>query len=290
MRPPADIGAVARARSVRTALTIAGSDPSGGAGAQMDLKCFAALGVHGCSALTAVTVQNTAGVRSANPLAPRLVKEQLDALYDDFKIDAVKTGMLHDAAIVKVVAGRLAREGTPLVVDPVLSATSGAALARPDLAKAIRTRLMPLAILVAPNVPEAEALSGVRISGLETMKRACVRLSRSGARNVLIKGGHLGGGSASDLLYDGEFHIFRGQRIYRDVHGTGCMLSAFTTGFLACGLPVPEAVGLAKLRVMEAIRFSERPGRGRFIGDPLVCRWNTSVRRRAIRKNTSQTL
>jgi hydroxymethylpyrimidine kinase/phosphomethylpyrimidine kinase len=265
-----DTPGVARGKASGTALTIAGSDPSGGAGVQMDLKCFAAANVHGCSVLTAVTVQNTAGVRSANPLSPRLVREQLEAVYDDFSIGAVKTGMLHNAAIVRVVAEKLEKERTPLVVDPVLSATRGAPLARADLAGAIRKRLLPLALLAAPNIHEAEELAGVKIDGLESMKEACARLHGLGARNVLIKGGHLPGGNSSDLFYDGEFHILMGRRLDRDVHGTGCMLSAFIAGHLARGLCLAEAVLLAKARVTGAIRLATRPGKGRAVGTPLA--------------------
>ncbi len=270
MNANADTASVAGDRSVRTALTIAGSDPSGGAGIQMDLKCFSAAGVHGCSAVTAVTVQDTSGVRSANPVSPRLVREQLDAVYDDFSIGSVKTGMLHNAAIVRVVADKLAEEGTPLVVDPVLAATRGAALARPDLPGAIRKRLLPIAILVTPNVAEAEALTGLRIDELDSMIQACVELHELGASSVLLKGGHLPGNNANDLFYDGEFHILIGRRLKRDVHGTGCMLSAFIAGFLAGGMHLAEAAGLAKRRVAEAIRFSIRPGKGRLVGVPLA--------------------
>jgi hydroxymethylpyrimidine/phosphomethylpyrimidine kinase len=257
-----------RKRKSETALTIAGSDPSGGAGVQMDLKCFAAANVHGCSALTAVTVQNTRGVRSANPVAPRLVLDQLDAVFSDFEVSSAKTGMLCEAAIVKVVADRLAKEGTPLVVDPVLAATRGAALARPGLAGAIKKRLLPIALLVTPNIPEAEALAGIRIDGPDEMKRACIALSRFGARNVLLKGGHAAGARASDLLYDGEFTVLTGPRLRRDVHGTGCMLSAFIAAYLARGMPLQDASLVAKARVAEAIERSTRPGGGRAIGMP----------------------
>jgi len=257
-------------RTARVALTIAGSDPSGGAGVQMDLKCFAAVGVHGCSALTAVTVQNTTGVRSANPLSPKLVREQLEALYDDFKIDIVKTGMLYEAAIVEVVTAKLGEEGTPLVVDPVLAATAGAPLASNDLAGALKQRLLPKALLVTPNIAEAEEMTGVHIRGEDSMRHACIELYQLGCENVLLKGGHIPKGPANDLLYDGTFHVLEGPRLERNVHGTGCMLSAFSAGMLAKGLSVPEAVGLAKLYVMDAIRFSEGHGKGRLIGNPFV--------------------
>lgn len=260
---------VAGKASAGSALTIAGSDPSGGAGIQMDLKCFSASGVHGCSVLTAVTVQNTAGVRSANPVSPRLVGEQLDAVYDDFSIGAVKTGMLHNAAIVRVVAEKLEKEGTPLVVDPVLSATRGAPLARADLLGAIRKRLLPLALVVMPNLREAGALTGADVTDVDSMIQACVELRGMGARNVLLKGGHLAGRNATDLFYDGEFHNLMSRRLGREVHGTGCMLSAFTAAYLARGTPLPDAVLLAKGRVTEAIRLSTRPGKGRAIGMPL---------------------
>jgi len=250
------------------ALTIAGSDPSGGAGLQMDLRCFASAGVHGCSVVTAVTVQNTQGVRSAFPVPPRVVRAQLDAVYDDFDVAAAKTGMLHDAGIVSVVADRMRKEGTPLVVDPVLSATHGAPLARPDLVGAIRRRLLPAALLVTPNIAEAGTLTGVRMDGLDSMKLACAALSRMGAQNVLLKGGHLSGRDARDLFYDGEFHFLAARRHKRDVHGAGCMLSALVAGMLATGMPLENAVLFAKARVAEAIRRSTRPGRGRAVGAP----------------------
>jgi len=263
-------------RTARVALTIAGSDPSGGAGIQMDLKCFAAVGVHGCSVLTAVTVQNTSGVKSANPVSPKLVREQLDAIFDDFKIDIAKTGMLYDSAIVEVVAARMAEEGTPLLVDPVLAPTAGSPLASHDLAGALKLRLLPKALLVTPNIPEAEELSGVKIRGEDSMRRACLEIYQLGCENVLLKGGHIPHGPANDLFYDGAFRSFEGKRLGRDVHGTGCMLSAFAAAVLAKGLPMTEAIGIAKLYVTEAIRFSESPGKGRFIGNPFVKLMNSA--------------
>jgi hydroxymethylpyrimidine/phosphomethylpyrimidine kinase len=261
---------MAREIGTRTALTIAGFDPSGGAGLQMDLKCFAALGVHGCSVVTAITVQNTAQVRSVFALPPTLVNEQLDAIYDDFKVDVVKTGMLHDASIVGVVAARVAEEGTPLVVDPVLNASVGASLSSADLVAALKERLLPKALLVTPNIPEAEELTGLRIRGEEGLRRACLELFQLGCESVLIKGGHLPGGPANDLFYDGTFRVYEGERLDRSVHGTGCMLSAFTAAELARGASVQDAVGLAKRLVTDAIRFAGEPGKGRSIGNPLT--------------------
>ena len=269
---------MAREIGTRTALTIAGSDPSGGAGLQMDLKCFAALGVHGCSVATAITVQNTMGVRSVFPLSPNLVREQLDAIYDDFTVDVVKTGMLHDASIAGVVATRLTEEGTPLVVDPVLSATAGASLSDRDLVVALRERLLTKAFLVTPNIPEAEELAGQRIRGDDGLRRACIELFQLGCENVLIKGGHLTGRQANDLFYDGTFRIFEGERLERKVHGTGCMLSAFTAAELAKGVEVQDAIGRAKRLVSDAIRFGEGLGKGQPLGNPLVGLQNSAQR------------
>jgi hydroxymethylpyrimidine kinase/phosphomethylpyrimidine kinase len=260
-----------RKEKQRTVLSVAGSDPSGGAGVQMDLKCFAAAGVHGCSAITAITVQNTKGVRSVTALPARLVAAQLEAVFDDLEISAMKTGMLHNASTVGVVAANAAEKGTALIVDPVLAASRGAPLSRPDLMAALRERLIPQAILVTPNIPEAEKMTGIEIREVDDMRGACREILALGCKSVLLKGGHLPTKESDDLFYDGRFCVFKGTRLDRNVHGTGCMLSAFITAFVGKGWPVRKSVGMAKGIVTEVIRTSRPIGRGMYIGNPLGC-------------------
>ena len=269
---------MARDAEAMAVLTIAGSDPSGGAGAQMDLKCFAAAGVHGLCALTAVTVQNTTRLGALHPVPAAVVKEQLDAAYEDFRVEAVKTGMLYEASIAETVADKVAEEGTKLVVDPVLSASVGATLSKPDLVAAFRQRLLPKAFLVTPNLPEAGELLGKRMKGEEDMRRACRELHDLGCQNVLLKGGHLPGGPALDILYDGRFIALEAPRLGVKAHGTGCMLSAFITAYLAQGIPLEQSVRQAKERVSEALQYATRPGRGLAIADPLNGLHNASHR------------
>lgn len=237
------------------ALTIAGSDPSGGAGLQADLLTFAALGVHGASVVTALTAQNTLAVRAIAPVDPTFVAQQLDAVLDDLDVRAAKTGMLHRAAVVEAVAERLAARAVPhLVVDPVIVATTGVVLLEPAGVAALRARLLPLATLVTPNLGEAEALTGRPVADPAGMREAARALVGAGARAALVKGGHLPG-DALDVLYDGRgFHEFRAPRIAtRHTHGTGCVLSAAVTASLARGLPLVEAVAAAKHHVTHAL-------------------------------------
>jgi hydroxymethylpyrimidine/phosphomethylpyrimidine kinase len=248
----------------RTALTIAGSDSGGGAGIQADLKTFAALGVYGTSALTAVTAQNTRGVRAIAELAPALVAAQIDAVVEDIGVDAVKTGMLANAAIIATVVARVQTHGlTPLVVDPVMVATSGDRLLRDDALQALRTTLLPLALIVTPNLPEAAALASIAVDRRADLEDAARRISALGARYVLITGGHAPG-DPTDLLFDGQgFVEFRGERIRTtSTHGTGCTLSAAIAAYLARGETVVDAVGHAKAYVTAALRAVYPVGHG----------------------------
>ena len=258
-----------RKEKPRTVLSVAGSDPSGGAGVQMDLKCFAAAGVHGCSAITAITVQNTKGVRSVTALPARLVAAQLEAIFDDVEISAMKTGMLHNASTVGVVVAKVAELGTALIVDPVLAASRGAPLSKPDLLGALRERLIPQAILVTPNIPEAERIARMEIRGEDDMRSACREILALGCKSVLLKGGHMNTKESNDLFYDGRFRVFKGPRLDRNVHGTGCMLSAFITTFVGKGWPLRKSVETAKGIVTGIIRSSRPIGRGMYIGNPL---------------------
>ena len=220
---------------MKVALTIAGSDSSGGAGIQMDLKVFQACGVYGTSVVTALTAQNTAGVWRGHRITPRFVAEQIDAVTRDIPIAAAKTGMLDRAQIVQAVADRVRRRGIPLlVVDPVIAATDGTPLLNRRGVELLKTELLPQAFAVTPNVPEAELLSGIPITDLASLQAAAVRIGEFGAKAVIVKGGHREGPATDILWWDGKFHEFSGERLDRvDVHGTGCAYSAALTARLA---------------------------------------------------------
>ena len=249
---------------VHVALTIAGSDSSGGAGIQADLKTFAAFGVYGASVVTALTAQNTRGVHAIAAVGASFVAAQLDAVLDDLDVGAAKTGMLLSAAVIDAVADRLATRPLPhLVVDPVLVATTGEALLEPAGIARLRERLVPLATLLTPNLREAEALTGRPVANPADMRAAARALLDLGARAVLVKGGHLQG-EALDLLDDGRnVRELSAPRIAtRDTHGTGCMLSAAIAAGLARGLDLTAAVVAAKRYVTRAIESAPRVGRG----------------------------
>jgi hydroxymethylpyrimidine/phosphomethylpyrimidine kinase len=248
------------------ALTIAGSDSGGGAGIQADLKSFTVLGVYGASAITAVTVQNTVGVRDAQVLEADFVSAQMDAVLDDIGCDAAKTGMLGTAEVVFAVASRLTAHDVPnVVVDPVMVAKSGDRLLAEDARMAVIEHLLPAARLVTPNLPEAEALLGEEITR-ETMEEAARALCEMGADAALIKGGHLEGGAALDVLYDAasdEVHRYQSPRIdTKNTHGTGCTFSSAIAAFLARGWRLERAVAWGKRFVTEAIRRGLPLGEG----------------------------
>jgi hydroxymethylpyrimidine/phosphomethylpyrimidine kinase len=252
-------------RPPAVALTIAGSDSSGGAGIQADLKTFAAHGVYGASAIAALTAQNTTGVTSVHAVPPAFVAAQIDAVADDLPIAAVKTGMLFDAGIVAAVADVLRRRAFPnLVVDPVMVSKSGARLLEEDAVKALCERLLPLATLVTPNLPEAAVLAGRPVESDEDRREAARRIAGLGARAVLVKGGHATGPEAIDLYYeDGRFEILRSPRqATRHTHGTGCTLSAAIAARLAKGDPLFEAVQGAKEYLGRALKAAPGLGHG----------------------------
>lgn len=249
--------------TVARAMTIAGSDSGGGAGLQADLKTFSALGVYGASVVTAVTAQNTLGVTAVLELPLELIAAQIDAVATDIGFDATKTGMLSSAAIVELVAKKVIEHGlSPLVVDPVMVATSGDRLLREDAVAALRERLIPLATVVTPNLPEAEVLVGHPVESAEARREAAKAIVALGARAVLIKGGH-GSGPAVDLYYDGEFVELRAERIVTpNTHGTGCTLASAIAAGLARGRSPLEAVREAKRYVTEALRAAFPLGHG----------------------------
>lgn len=245
-------------------LTIAGSDSGAGAGIQADLKTFAALGVYGTSVITAVTAQNTLGVFEVFELAPDLVAAQMDAVVKDIGAHATKTGMLANAGIVALVAKKVREYRLAnLVVDPVLSAKGGEALLGNDAVKTLCDDLFPLAVVVTPNIPEAERLTGLRLGGIRSIRQAAERILAMGPRSVVIKGGHRKG-PASDFFYDGEtFREITAPRILtRNTHGTGCTFSAAIAANLAKGMRLETAVIQAKRYVTRAIRRSFSIGEG----------------------------
>jgi hydroxymethylpyrimidine/phosphomethylpyrimidine kinase len=237
-------------------LSIAGSDSGGGAGIQADLKTMLALGVHGMTVVTAVTAQNSLGVQGYWELPVAAVRAQLDSVLGDIGVDAVKTGMLASAALVETVAATLSTVDVPVVVDPVSVSKHGDPLLDPAALDAVRTKLLPVATLVTPNLPEAAALAGVQVAGEPDLRRAAAALLELGPRAVLIKGGHLeGGADAVDLLWDGQDeHVFRApRRPTPHTHGTGCTLASAIAARLALGDPLPAAVGAAKQYVTGAV-------------------------------------
>ena len=249
---------------MKTALTVAGSDSGGGAGIQADLKTFAAIGVHGTSAITAVTAQNTKGVSGIFDLPPSFVEAQFDAIAVDIGVDAMKTGMLFSAEIIAAVVGKIVQYGiSQVVVDPVMVATSGDLLLREDAIEAVKRALLPVALVVTPNRREAEVLAGMEIQSEDDVLEASRRIHALGPRYVLIKGGHATG-DAVDYLFDGhEMRGFLAPRIETEnTHGTGCTLSAAIAAYLALGGGVVEAVSGAKEYVTEALRHAYSLGKG----------------------------
>ena len=250
---------------VVSALTIAGSDSGGGAGIQADLKTFAALGVHGLSAITALTAQNTRGVTAVHVPPVEFLRAQIDACFDDFDICAVKIGMLATADVITTVADALERHRPcAVVLDPVMVATSGSRLLADDAIDALRRRLLPLATLVTPNIPEAEALLGHAIPDAATAQRAVTALRKLGARAVLLKGGHLAEGSAVIDRYDdgAQAASFVHPRIDVLAHGTGCTLASAIAANLCLGKALPDACQDASDYIADALRAGYRPGRG----------------------------
>jgi hydroxymethylpyrimidine/phosphomethylpyrimidine kinase len=249
---------------MRCALTIAGSDSSGGAGIQADIKTFAAFGVYGASAVTAITAQNTRHILSSVPLAPDLVAAQIDAVATDFDLDATKIGMLATASIVDVVASAIERRTLRRVVlDPVFVSSSGHLLLDAPGVERLRTRLLPLAAVITPNADEAAALSGVPVRTVADARIAAHRLIAIGARAVVITGGHLEGGCVDIIFEAGVLTELRGERIAADhTHGTGCTFSSALAARLALGDELVAAARAAKQYVADAIRRAPGLGRG----------------------------
>lgn len=251
---------------VPIALTIAGSDSGGGAGIQADLKTFSALGVYGASAITAVTAQDTRRVYGVVEMTPEFVAQQIDVVLDDIGAEAVKTGMLSNAAIVEAVADRMKHHGiVNLVVDPVMVAKGGDKLLLESAVEALKTRLLPLALIITPNIPEAEVLVGRQLNDWEEIKDAAREIRDMGVANVVIKGGHKTGElTATDILYDGEgFRDFSvGWVQTSSTHGTGCTFASAIAATLAKGENVPTAIAAGKAYVTKALQDAYPIGHG----------------------------
>ena len=247
-------------------LIVAGSDSGGGAGIQADIKTVTALDGFAMTAITALTAQNTLGVHGVSPVDIDFIQIQMRVVLEDIGADSIKTGMLHSAEVIEAVCSVAEKEasGIPLVVDPVMVAKGGASLLDTDAVATLRDRLLPLAGVITPNIPEAEALLGTEISGLDDMKASAERLVSLGPPAVLVKGGHMDGHVLTDVLLDVDgFHLFETERVDTvHTHGTGCtMASAIATG-LAQGIGLPAAVGRAQAYVAAAIRGAPGYGSG----------------------------
>lgn len=249
---------------IKKVLTIAGSDCSGGAGVQADLKTMSAHGVFGMSVIVSVVAENTARVIDIQDIRPEMIEKQIDAVFEDIVPDAVKIGMLSTPACMQAVAGKL-RQYQPrhVVIDPVMYAKNGCPLMKPDAVGALIEHVLPLADVLTPNIPEAECITGIKIECAEDMEEAARKLCAMGCKGALVKGGHAIG-NALDILYDGErFYRFETKRIHtKNTHGTGCTLSSAIASNLALGCDIPEAVRRAKAYVTDAIEHSLAIGNG----------------------------
>ncbi|MDD2836263.1 MAG: bifunctional hydroxymethylpyrimidine kinase/phosphomethylpyrimidine kinase [Methanothrix sp.] len=241
-------------------LTIGGSDSGGGAGIQADLKTFCVLGLHGTSAITAITAQNTLGVQHVFGLGPEIVVEQLRSITDDFTIAFAKTGMLHTGEVVNAVADHLSTRKIPFVLDPVIEAEAGGRLLRPEAVEALKENLIPLSSVVTPNIFEAQALTGIEVRDRQSAYQAAQKILELGSKAVIIKGGHL---DCIDLLMTENLAILLpGERVKGENHGVGCTYSAALTAFLAMGISLEEAARQAKRFAERALLGSMRLGRG----------------------------
>ena len=251
-------------QKIKTALTIAGSDSSGGAGIQADIKTMSAHGVYAMSAITALTAQNTTGVSAIAEVAPAFLKSQIDSVFSDIRPDAVKTGMVASGELIGVIADRLAFYGAGnIVVDPVMIATSGSRLLKASAVERLKKELFPLAALITPNIPEATVLSGMEIYTQADMERAACEIEAQCGCAVLLKGGHHTGHADDLLCKDGELFWLRGERISNpNTHGTGCTLSSAIAANLALGFPLETAIERAKAYISGALSAQMDLGRG----------------------------
>ncbi len=255
---------------MKTALTIAGSDPTSGAGAQLDIRVFQRIGVHGLSVLTSITAQNTVAVKSIYPVEPDAVREQLEVLLEDVRVEALKTGMLYSSSIVAVVSGTLKKYGIKkVVVDPVMVSSSGKPLLKEGTVEKMIKVLFPLTTIITPNIYEASLLSGINIEGIDALHDAAGKIKSLGPEVVIITGGHFSAPSrerrdtVTDLYYDGtEFHRIESERLTGEYHGTGCAFSSALTAYLALGKSALEASRKAKEFTVDALKKAYHIGSG----------------------------
>lgn len=246
-------------------LVIAGSDSGGGAGIQADIKTIAMLGAHATTAITAITSQNTQGVQGILPIPEDVIKSQIESILQDIEINIIKTGMLYSSSIVKLVAKTISFHKLSAIIDPVMISTSGNDLSDGEnFVSTLNKELLPLAFLVTPNIPEAEKLSGISINSADDMKKAAEIIKKTGAKNVLLKGGHLSGDKLCDiLLTDKDFHIFESARINTpNTHGTGCSLASGIAACLANGMNLIESIEKSRAFVRGALENSFKIGKG----------------------------
>lgn len=249
---------------MKKALTIAGSDSSGGAGIQADLKSFSANGVFGMSVITAVTAQNTQGVYAVEDISTAVIQKQIEAIYEDIQVDAVKVGMVSRIETIDIISGHLKKyHAEKIVIDPVMVSKSGFHLLQPEAVNALIEKLLPIATIVTPNIPEAEIITGMSIKNPKDMEKAAGQIYQMGPENVLVKGGHLTD-QATDVLFNGDDYLhLAAERIpTKNTHGTGCTLSAAITANLAKGYGIVDAVRDAKDYLTIAIKHSLDIGKG----------------------------
>jgi hydroxymethylpyrimidine/phosphomethylpyrimidine kinase len=244
-------------------LSIAGSDPSSGAGIQGDIKTFTVLGVYGLGAITALTSQNSSKFFKSEPTSSEIIKNQIRAVLSDFKIDAIKIGMVYDKKTIKTIYSELKNLKMPIVLDPVFESTTGGILLRADAFSDFKKLLIPLSYVITPNVPEAERITGMKIKSWSDAKKVALKINSMGAKNVIIKGGHMQGDKVTDLLLENKkFHMFSQKRLPRESHGGGCIFSAALCVNIAKGKGLSEATSLAQRISFESIKNSTRIGKG----------------------------
>ena len=247
-------------------LSIAGSDPSSGAGIQGDLKTYSALGVYGLTVVTAITSQNTLKFSNVEEISAGIIKDQLESVLSDFKIDAIKIGMVYSSSVIQAIYSKLKGKKIPMVLDPVFKSTTDGVLLQINALPDFKRMLVPLAFVITPNIMEAERLTGMRIRTRNDVRRAAVQIQKMGAKNVVIKGGHLNGKTVTDFVLEGtRFYSFSGKRTLRTNHGGGCSFSASLAVSLAKGRTLSDSVKFAKEFTMESIKNSQKVGKGIFI-------------------------
>jgi len=275
-------------KNVPCALTIAGSDSGGGAGMQADLKTFAALGIFGTCAITAITAQNTQGVYEILPVPPQIVEGQIEAVLKDIPVKAAKTGMLYSGAIMEVVAEAIDRHKLRVVVDPVFQAGTGDLLIHERDKETLIEKIVPRAFILTPNRPEAEEIAQVKINDVEDMRRAAKHIAKLGAKAVVVKGGHLERAGVTDVLYyEGEFKIFKKPRVEVNVHGGGCAFSAAITAYLTLDHNTVEAVTKAEQFMQNIITFDWRVGGGKVPVNPMAHLYNEAEKFRVLENVSS---